>query len=330
MNRPRQHNKHLPRNMQFRHGAHWHVKNGRWTRLPKKGPSTLKAALAAYAAIHEGPSGEMSKLIDAAMPHILAKVAASTRIQYERCAKRLKKWLQEFTPAELKPRDVAAMKLQLAKTPNYANQSLSLLRQIFDFAVEQQLIDSNPAAEIKRLAEGKRDRLISMEEYAAIYSYAGPRLQVIMDLCVRTGQRITAVLQIKRADLLEEGIRFPHHKTKTKGVVKWTPELREVVDRARGLSGNVLALTLLHNRRGKAPDYSTVKIQWDKACKAAKVADAHMHDLRAVAATWAEKQGLNATKLLQHSSPAQTRRYLRGKEEPVTEGPSFGQSKSKG
>jgi hypothetical protein len=50
-----------------------------------------------------------------------------------------------------------------------------------------------------------------------------------------------------------------------KGVVAWTPQLRAVVERAKTLSGNIRALTLLHNRRGKAPDYSTVKIQWDKA-----------------------------------------------------------------
>lgn len=325
MNRPRKHHKHLPRNVQYRHGAYYYVKAGRWQPIGK----TLREALSRYAAIQEGPKGEMSKLIDQAMPYILAKVSANTQKQYRGCARKLKEWLQEYTPAELKPRDVAAMKLKLVNKPNYANRCLSLLRQIFDFAVEQQMVDSNPAIEVKRLAEGKRDRLITMEEYAAIYAHSGPRLRVIIDLLIRTGQRITAVLRIKRADILEEGIRFPHHKTKTKGIVKWTPELHEVVDRAKGLYGNVLALTLLHNRRGKAPDYRSVKLQWDNACKAAGVEDAHMHDLRAVAATWAEKQGLNATKLLQHSSPQQTRRYLRGKEEPVIEGPTFGQPRKK-
>jgi integrase len=53
------------------------------------------------------------------------------------------------------------------------------------------------------------------------------------------------------------------------------------------------------------------------------VEDVTLHDLRALAATEAKKQGKNATELLGHTSEQQTRRYLRGKEEPVVEGPSF-------
>jgi hypothetical protein len=120
------------------------------------------------------------------------------------------------------------------------------------------------------------------------------------------------------------------HAGGAKLVVPWTTELRAVVDRAKLLHGNIKALTLLHNRRGKTPDYRTVALQWTKACGAAGVADAHIHDLRAVALTAARKQGLNATRLAGHSSPAQTERYLRDREEPLASGPSFGQSNRQG
>jgi len=322
VNRPRQHDKHLPRGVYFRHGAYYHVKGGRWTRIGK----TLREALGAYAAIQEAPTGAMGDLIDLAMPHIVQRVSKNTEKQYLRAARHLKGWLREFGPQDVQPKHVAALKLRLAAKPNWANRCLSLLRQVFDYALEQQLVDVNPAVGVRRHPEKKRRRLLSLDEYRAIYERAGPRLQVIMDLCVRTGQRIGDVLRIRRADLVEEGIRFEQMKTGNKGVVAWTPELRTVVERAKSLHGNIRALTLLHNRRGKAPDYSTVKIQWDKARQAAGVADARLHDLRALAATWAKKQGKNPTALLMHSSPAQTVRYLREKEEPVAEGPSFGQS----
>jgi len=210
--------------------------------------------------------------------------------------------------------------------PNMANRSLSVLRQVYAYALEQQLpgIDANPVVGIKRHKAAKRTRLISIAEYVAIRDKAGPRLQVIMDLCLRTGQRIGDVLRIRRTDLLDKGIRFEQMKTGAKQIVRWTPELRAVVDRAKALHGNIRALTLLHNRRGKPPDYRTVKLQWDKACAAAGVTDAHLHDLRAVAATWATKQRKNPTALLGHSSPAQTVRYLRDREEVVAEGPTFG------
>ena len=322
MGRPRTRNRHLPLPpcTYLKHGAYWYVKGGKWTRLG----ITLEEALIAHAQLHAAPKGGMPALIDEALMQILRNVKRSTAKQYEHAAKILRRKLVQFAPEQVKPRHVAQLKLDLAHTPSMANRCLSLLRQIFDYALEQQRIDSNPAVGIKRHKEAKRTRLLSLDEYAAIYRHAGSRLQIIMDLCIRTGERISDVLKIRRTDLTDEGIRFEQMKTGARRVVPWTPELRSVVDRAKGLPGNIRGLTLLCNRRGKAPDYSTVKIQWDKARKAAEIADARLHDLRAFAATWARKQGKNPTALLGHSSPAQTERYLRDKEEVIAEGPSFG------
>jgi integrase len=324
MARPRRQNRHLPPCVYQKHGSYWHVKGGRWTKIGK----SLHAALTAYAAAHESPppQGSMAALIDEALAEIRRGIKPSTLRQYEQAAKTLKRKLIEFAPEQVRPRHVAQLKKALANTPNMANRCLSVLGQVFAYALEQQLpgVDANPVVGIRRHKETKRTRLISLIEYVGIREQAGPRLQVIMDLCVRTGQRIGDVLKIRRADLVEEGIRFEQRKTGAKRIVPWTPELRSVVERAKALHGNIRALTLLHNRRGKTPDYRTVKLQWDRACKAAGVTDAHLHDLRAVAATWAKKQAKNPTALLGHTSPAQTARYLRDREEVVAEGPSFG------
>jgi integrase len=287
MNRPREKDRHLPPNVYLRHGAYYYVKGGKWSRLG----SSLREALAAYAALHEAVKGSMPELIQEALKHILPRVKPSTRKNYEVAAKKLSKILVEFTPQQVKPKDVAGIKRALADMPNMCNRCLSLLRQVFDYALENEIVDSNPAVGIKRHHERKRTRMLSLDEYQAIYAKAGPRLQVIMDLCIRTGQRINAVLRIHRNDLIEDGIRFPAHKTDSKVTVPWTPELRAVVERAKGLRRNIVALTLLHNKRGKAPDYRSVQDQWQNACEAAGVADAHLHDLRALAATWAKKQG---------------------------------------
>ena len=56
--------------------------------------------------------------------------------------------------------DVQA-KVALASKPNYANRCLSLLGQVFDYALEQQLVDSNPVVGIKRHTEAKRKRLLT-------------------------------------------------------------------------------------------------------------------------------------------------------------------------
>lgn len=320
MNRPRKKDGHLPPCVYYRHGAYWYVKAGKWTRLG----TSLREAMNAYAALHEVVKGSMPELIQEALKHILKAVRPSTAAQYKSVGNKLAKMLVEYQPQQVKPKDITGIKRALIATPHICNRALSVLKLVFDYALEEQIVDSNPVVGIKRYQEAKRNRLLTLDEYRAIYSHAGPRLQVIMDLCIRTGQRITAVLRIHRNDLTDEGIRFPAHKTDEKVTVPWTPELRAVVDRAKSLHKNITALTLLHNRKGKVPDYSSVRLQWQTACTAAGVADARIHDMRAFAATWAKKQGKDPRALLAHTTEAQTVRYLRGKEEPVAEGPSFG------
>lgn len=323
MSRPRKKDTHLPPCVYFKHGAYWYVKGGKWRYLGK----SLHEALAAYAAIVETPVGTMPKLIDDTLEWMRNRkppLAKTTLSQYAQAAKILKRKLAQFRPEQVQSKHVAGIKVSMASTPNMSNRCLSFLRQVFDYAVEQQLVPSNPAIGVKRHKEGERDRLVSEDEYNRIYAESGPRLQVIEDLLRTTGQRVNAVLRIQLADLIDEGIRFPKFKTPTKRIVKWSPELRVVTDRAKALRGNVRSMTwLLPGRHGKPPNYRSVKDQFDKACERAGVEDIQMRDLRAVAATEAEKQGKNPTKLLGHTNEQQTRRYLRAKAEPVVEGPSF-------
>ena len=209
------------------------MKASKWTKIGE----SLREALATYAGAHEFPSpqGSMAALIDEALAEIRRGLKPSTVKQYEQATKTLKRKFAQFTPEQVKPRHVAQLKRDLAKTPNMANRSLSVLRQVFAHGLEQQLpgIDANPVVGIRRHKEAKRTRLISIAEYVAIHKKAGPRLQVIMDLSVRTGERIGDVLRIRRTDLLDEGIRLEQMKTGAKRIVPWTLELRVVVGPAR-------------------------------------------------------------------------------------------------
>lgn len=317
--------KHLPPAVYLNHGAYYHVRNNKWVRIG----ATLQEALLAYANYIAAPAGTMPRLIDDALEAMRVRkppLSKSTLDQYKGAAKILKHKLEQFRPEQVQGKHVAAIRASLVQTPNMANRCLTVLRLVFDYALELQIVANNPAIGIKRHRENKRGRLISSEEYARIYAQAGPRLQVIMDLAIRTGQRITAVLKIKRADLLPDGIRFGKHKTDSKGTVAWTSELRRVVERAKALrGGNVTYLTYLlpHRDGDKPPDYRSVKDQWDKAVAAAGVEDATLHDLRAMAATTAKRQGKSAQALLMHTSPKTTERYLRDKQEPVVDGPAY-------
>lgn len=307
----------LPACVYQKHGGYYLVKKNKWHFLGRD----LATALHEYARRISVPKGSMEQLVDEAMPHITAKVKPNTKKQYELAAKRIKDAFAEFTPQQVKPKDVAQLKRALSDTPNMANRIISVLRSIFDYALESELVDSNPTIGIKRLEEAKRDRYMTDSEFNAIYSHANDRLQVIMDLAYITAQRIGDVLKIKRSDIVDEGILFKQEKTGSRLIVQWTPQLREVVERAKGLQPKgISTMTLLTSRYNKAPDYSSVKEQFDNARTLAGVPDVTMHDIRAKSLTDNRKQGNNATALAGHSNPAMTERYIRQREIPVVTG----------
>lgn len=326
--RPRIKDRHLPACVYQKHGRYWLVKKGKWHDL---GPD-LSTALAEYGRRLQTPSGGMPDLIDTVFAHLSPKLAHSTRAQYKFAATKLKGIFAEFSPEQVHAKHVAQVKVSLAGTPNMANRVLSFLRQVFNYALEHELIEHNPAISIKRHPERKRDRLIQQKEFDAIRGNAGPRLQVIMDLLFLTGQRISDVLNIRLKDLQDDGILFVQKKTGAKLVVSWTQEMKAAVASAKALHGNVRAIAfedprrspaLLPAKQGRSPHYSTVKAQWDEARSAAKLDDITLHDIRAMSLTAARNQGKDATALAGHTNEAMTERYLRDKQTPIVQGPSF-------
>lgn len=319
--RPRKTNRHLPSCVYLKHGAYWLVKNKRWTRLG----TDLPAVLAAYGRrLSPESASPIGKLIDKVLDHVSRGLADSSARQYRECAGRLKTILVEFKPEQVLPRHIAAIKLSYGKTPHMGNRMLSVARLIFGQFVEWQLIDTNPCIGVRPYKEPGRDRYITDDEFSRIREQAGPRLQVIMDLQYHTGQRIRDVLRIPAADVTDDGIAFRQQKTGAKIIVRWTPGLRATVARARELYGNVRPLkTLLCNRRGKAPDYSSVSLQWRKAATAAGIDDARLNDIRAKAVTDVDAAGGDATALAGHTAPAMTRRYIRHRKPKLVSGPSI-------
>lgn len=306
--------------MYFKHGAYWLVKKGKWTRLGED----LAHALGEYAKTVETPKGGMPDLIEKVYRHHCANLAQSTQAQYRQAADRLKKTFSSFSPQQVKSKHVAAMKVSLAETPNMCNRMISFLRVVFGYAVEWQLVDSNPCIGVRRHEEAKRERLISDDEWRAIHDQAGPRLRVIMELQLLTGQRIGDVLSIRRNQITDEGIVFKQQKTGAQVLVRWSRQLRATVAAAEALSADKPpALTLLRGRYNGPPDYKSVLEQWHIAREAAGVKDALPNDGRAKSATTARAQGLNAQALLGHASPGMTARYLRDRSATEVRGPSI-------
>ena len=199
----------LPPCVYLKHGSYWYVKAKKWTKL---GPD-FALAMAEYGRILDAPKGGMAALVDETLRHIRSDLADSTFRQYLGAAKVIKRKLVNFSPEQVRSKNIARIKKDMKDTPSMANRVLTVLRLVFSYAVEEERIDSNPCYGIKPYPEKKRDRLLSLDEWISIYWCAGARLQLIMRVEYLTGQRIGDVLSIQMDQITAEGIEFTQVKT---------------------------------------------------------------------------------------------------------------------
>lgn len=318
--RPRKKDRHLPACMYHKHGAYYLVRKGKWERLD----TDYQAALLAYAKkTSEAAAGGMPDLITRALAHHRKNISDNTAKQYEIAAERLKTIFAEFEPHQVLPKHVAAVKMQLADTPNMCNRILSFLRIVFGYALEWQEVDSNPCIGITRHAEGRRDRYITDSEFAALLNAASPYIRSILEMCYLTGQRIGDVIAIRLADISDEGVSFVQEKTGAKLIVAMTPDLQAVIDRAKALPRKVRTLTLFCSRAGKPVSYETVKEAFQALREKTGIHDVKIHDIRAKSLTDADREGKNAQTLGGHTDARMTARYLRGRLPKIAQAPTM-------
>lgn len=317
MNRPRKKDRHLPACVYQKHGAFYYVKAGKWTKIG----DTLPAALTEYARLVEPKvEGGMDPLLNRWLGQI--EVKPNTYAQYRLAVDRLKVEMSEFTPAQVRPSTVAQLLDHHRATPNMANRMRSVLKLAFDKAVLWGMCDSNPVVTVKPFAERKRDRYVTDAEFAAIREKANEQCRAVMDLCFLTAQRIGDILNIKHADISEEGIAFTQEKTGKRLIIAMTPDLAAVVARAKTMR-NVRGFYLVAQRNGKPYSYKGMRDNFARAVKAAKIEDVTLHDLRAKSITDGEKQGLDPQKLAGHNDARTTKIYLRDRQIEVVKGPAF-------
>ncbi|WP_462382206.1 tyrosine-type recombinase/integrase [Pseudomonas sp. Marseille-QA0892] len=319
--RPRKTDRHLPACMYMKHGAYYYVKKGKWKSLGKD----YQDALLAYARItSQAEQGGMPGLIEKVLEHMTPNWAPNTVTQYRQAADRLKEIFAEFEPHQVMPKHVAAIKMDMAKTPSMANRVISFLRVVFQHALEWQLVESNPCIGVRRHVESKRDRYMTDAEFQAILSHCSEYMRCIFEMCYLTGQRVGDVLAIRLADITEEGIAFKQQKTGARLIVGMTPDIQEVIDRTKALPRKVRGLTLFCTRGGgRQTSYSTVKDAFAEARKAAGIEDVRIHDLRAKSLTDAKKQGKDAQKLAGHTDARMTARYIRDRQIDIAQAPDM-------
>ena len=217
----------------------------------------------------------------------------------------------DMSPADVTQGDVAVYLARCTRTS--ARGEISLLSSAYQRALVHQRLTFNPCIGVRAgRPRARRTRYLTDAELLAVRAKSPPKLQVAIDLAYITGLRISDLLAARWDQFVEAGV-IENAKTGFRQRFLVTDDLRAVLASARSLQARLASLYVLCGRGGQPLKRHTVGAWWRKACKAAGVADARWHDIRAKAGTDRDAEGGNAQALLGHVDARTTRGYLRGR-----------------
>lgn len=172
------------------------------------------------------------------------------------------------------------------------SKELRFLRQALKFGVREKWMRPEDEPAIDLPGEGEaRERFLTRSEFARLYFHASPfHLRVFLALAISTAARGKHILSLTwdRVDFEAGMVRFRPGESRNKRTVPvpMNDRLRSVLERAyecRGKSGFVV--------EWKGGRVLSVRKAYERACRLAGLDDAHRHDLRRTAASWAVQDG---------------------------------------
>jgi integrase len=211
------------------------------------------------------------------------------------------------------------------RAPYAANRTVALLSKMFALAIRWQYRADNPAKGIERHPEDKRERYLSAEELArlgaALAKHSDKAAANIFRLLLLSGARRNEVQALRWCDLdLEKGV--------------WTKPAAAVKQgRLHRIPLNAPAQLLLADLRKATADDAEylfpgrfgghrveLKADWAAVCKAARIKDARIHDLRHSFASVLASSGHGLPvigALLGHATATSTQRYSHLADDPL-------------
>lgn len=194
------------------------------------------------------------------------------------------------------------------RKPASVNRELECLSRILSYAVECQVLESNPARKVRKLKQdNQRYRYLSRAEESALVEalqQSPVYLQSLVVLAIETGMRRGELLELQweQIDLNLQTIYIKRSKS-------GRPRVIPISRRA------LVALDLVKKTSGAVYGRICFKRSWSTALKRAGIKDFRFHDLRHTAATrWAER-GADVyviAALLGHHCLQTTMRYAHG------------------
>ncbi len=127
-------------------------------------------------------------------------------------------------------------------SPVMANRTLSLIKQVFKFGVQRDIIDASPAVAIDKPAkETRRDRVLSEDEirtwwYGMDKASISEDIRIALKLCLVTVQRRAEVAGLRRAEIDGDWWTLPKERSKNGKAhrIPLSPLAKKLINKASG------------------------------------------------------------------------------------------------
>jgi integrase len=184
--------------------------------------------------------------------------------------------------AAMTRRDIYALLDQMSGTPVAANLMLTVLRTLLEFGVPRGYRDDNPAIGVRKLRIEDRGHSPWPERgYAYVMEHAPAHLRRLAFLGRATGQRVSDLIKMRPADLVDDGINVRIGKLRDKP--HFVPLTAAQMTEIRSWGVRDLEFFISIPASGKRYSPNALNKSWNKWRKAAPIHDLKMtiHGLRA-------------------------------------------------
>jgi integrase len=244
----------------------------------------------------------------------------------------IKLGIGHFRIPRLQPKHVYEMADVISETqPHHVRNILAALSAAMTYAVRRGYCELNPCKQVQRPKAHRRTRLITHDEYIAVYDKAPPMVQLAMTLAVRTLAIPSDLVTFGASNVKQQRDRrvfeFRRQKTGAMITIALQGELLEVIDKALQDDWVQKGAPFLHTRERKGgrgtdpsrypPSQYTIdglRAMFQDARDKAKVTDFGLRDLRAKGATDMYLAGIpirDIQTLLGHTTESTTRIYIK-------------------
>jgi integrase len=185
--------------------------------------------------------------------------------------------------------------------PATVNREIACFKTMFNKAIRDGKLDTNPTRGIKLLKENnERDRVLSFEEWGRYKANCPTWYLPIAITAYRTAMRKSEIinLSLSRVDLKEGFLRLKPEDTKTGygRLIPIHPELMEVLKKV--LKVRPLNCDSVFHIDGAPIDLNNLRWAHERTCKRAKIEDFIFHDFRHTCINNWRKQGHDYFKIM--------------------------------